>query len=570
MTTANTDPTVAEQIIASDVRLMREEMKKPLIRLPGEDWLISQFAVEVSTHVFDANIYLRGDDVVVLVDGELRPMTPKMFRTWVERHLYTYRLRMLKKLSIEVTTTMSEDIAAATLASPQFRERLLRVQRINRCRLPVLRADGRIELLPTGYDPDSRTLTIANVDHPDDMPHDEATVVIEDLLSEFRFTDQRSKAVAVAGLVGTYAAQVVPDKSLRPCFILIGNAEGCGKTLCVLCMTIPVLGDAPTGCKADEDSEIRKLLLTAVREARPVIFFDNVKGHLSSESLEAFLSAPTWSDRKLGVNESVTGQNLSSVFITGNGITISGDMRRRSLFIELHLDVERAEDLQFRRPLDLPTLVAMRPRLLAALWSLVRHWDSQGRPAPSRSHSAFPSWANVIGGIVEAAGWECPLATAQIAATADPDGDDMRVLAGAMAERREPLAFADVVTLAKDLELFENVLDFDKDGKLKPSARSTFGRILGRYDRRLTGNYRVSLEGKNHKRRYHVEPVTPPQQGQQGQQGLTNQARKSISLTEQSVTPCQTLSPCSDRAAEFGCDEAAAHFTAKTNGGKTP
>jgi len=45
---------------------------------------------------------------------------------------------------------------------------------------------------------------------------------------------------------------------------------------------------------------------------------------------------------------------------------------------------ERAEDRDFRRILDDGELLAMRPKILAALWTLVREWDVAGRPKASR------------------------------------------------------------------------------------------------------------------------------------------------------------------------------------------
>ena len=108
-------------------------------------------------------------------------------------------------------------------------------------------------------------------------------------------------------MVGLFTNQLLPEKSLRPCFIFVANAEGAGKTLLVQICITPTLGAMPVGSKADDDDEMRKVILTAVREARAVIFLDNLKGRLSSEPLEAFLSAPIWNGRKLGVNESISG-----------------------------------------------------------------------------------------------------------------------------------------------------------------------------------------------------------------------------------------------------------------------
>ena len=152
------------------------------------------------------------------------------------------------------------------------------------------------------------------------------------------------------------------------------------------------------------------------------------------------------------------------MFVTGNGLTVSADMRRRSLFGELHLEEERAEDRKFERTLDFATLLELRPTLLAALWALVRSWDMLGRPEPSRAHSAFPGWAKVVGGVVEAAGFGCPFETAHVTAMADPVAEDMRSLASAMAAKATGLTFPELVELAREHGLFETFIGGVEDG----------------------------------------------------------------------------------------------------------
>jgi hypothetical protein len=205
----------------------------------------------------------------------------------------------------------------------------------------------------------------------------------------------------------------------------------------------------------------------------------------------------------LGVNQTFTGPNYATVFVTANGATISPDMRRRSLFIELHLEVERAEDRQFQRPLDLPTLLALRPNILASCWSLVRHWHTQGKPSSSRSHSAFPTWASVVGGIVQAAGWACPLDTAEVTIAADEDGEAMRTLVKVMQPYRQ-YEFSKIVELCRDTECFGELVG---ESEIKNASRVRLSRLLGKYDRRLVNSFRFVIEGKGHQRRYHVETV---------------------------------------------------------------
>jgi hypothetical protein len=287
-------------------------------------------------------------------------------------------------------------------------------------------------------------------------------------------------------------------------FIYLANAEGAGKTLLAKCAISPTHGLVKTDGDLKDKAEMAKELLAAVIETRPYILFDNCKGHLDSPYLEAFVSSAVWSGRILGVSKMFAGENLMSVFVTGNGCTVSPDMRRRSLFVELFMEDERAEDRKFARVLDDAVLLAMRPCILAALWAFVREWDAAGRPKPTKSHTAFPRWAEIIGGIVEHAGYGCPLGTVEIPSAADVDGADVRELVKLLADG-EPLKFDELVALAREKGLFERIIGSDGDGELKPSDKSAFGKLLKRYDRRVfSGGRSFVIDGKGRARTFRV------------------------------------------------------------------
>jgi hypothetical protein len=281
---------------------------RPKIGLPGPDRLLSDFASELVHVLRDQDIFYRNGEIVILAECDLKPMTLQTFRCWAEKFFIGYRAKTIGENSFQFDVTMSDNEARGTLAAPQFTDALRRVRRINHARLPIFGSDGKLMLLPNGYHIETQTLTLADVDYGLDMALNVAIEAINELLAEFCFADgERSKAVAVAAMVGLFTNQLLPEKSLRPCFIFVANAEGAGKTLLVQICITPTLGAMPVGSKADDDDEMRKVILTAVREARAVIFLDNLKGRLSSEPLEAFLSAPIWNGRKLGVNESISG-----------------------------------------------------------------------------------------------------------------------------------------------------------------------------------------------------------------------------------------------------------------------
>jgi hypothetical protein len=293
---------------------------------------------------------------------------------------------------------------------------------------------------------------------------------------------------------------LLPHDALRPCFVYLANCEGAGKTLLVKTAVVPVLGQAPVGIVPKDEDELRKAIAATVREARSVLFLDNVKGHLSSEALESLLSAQTFSGRVLGVSETFTAPNLATVFVTGNGCTVSPDLRRRSLFCELFIEAERPEDRKFTRMLEVGELLQERERILSALWSLVQSWDLAGRPGPSKTSSSFPHWAAIVGGIVEHSGFGCPLDAPNITA-GDVDGRDMHKLAELMVGQ---LTFDELVGISREHGLFSSIVS---DEALDRRDKSRLGRLFSRFDRRLLGKHRFVITGAGHGRRYQCEAL---------------------------------------------------------------
>ncbi len=511
-------PTVAP--VESDVAT-RLNSTKPKVELPCDGRLLSQFAFEIGGHLKTCGLYERGGVAFIVnqqQDG-LEVVTPQMLRTLVENHLVCYRMRRAGQNEISLDRTMSEGDAKGVLCAQQFLKRLPRLEKLATTRLPVMRADGKIELLPAGYDSDSLTLTIPQCDYDETLSLAEGRKRIDDLLCEFCFADnQRSKAVTVAAMLTLYGIGLLPKGALRPVFIYLANAEGAGKTMLAKCAISPVHGFADTEGAPKDRTEIAKELLTAVIEARSYTLLDNCKGHLDSAQLEAFVTSVRWRGRILGVSKSFCGENHVTVLITGNGCTVSSDIRRRSLFVELFMEQERAEDRTFKRILDDGSLLSMRSDILAALWAFVREWDAKRSPKPSRAHSSFPRWAEIIGGIVEFAGFGCPLETAEVQSASDVDGADMRELVGELTS--QPLTFDGVVSLSREKGLFERLLAGEEE--LKPNVKSAFGKLLKRYDQRVfRDGKRFVVEGKGHSRRFLALTEAEAFARSQGQHGVS-------------------------------------------------
>jgi hypothetical protein len=505
-------PLPAEPKQAKDKRKLRKlptpatfttflEDSRPKVRLRGDNRLLSDVASELGAHLSQA-LYTRAGEAVEYREGALHPTTAQRFRTLAEKHVTFYRVRTANESTVQVGATLDESDARGILVSPQFLEGLNLIRHLSTVRLPVLRAGDQIELLPTGYDEETATLTVPEIVYDDSMSTDEALAVLADLFGEYGFVDARSLAVAVAALIGLFAQQILPPKTVRPIIIYLKNSEGAGATTCAACAIVPVLGYLPTGTMPADNEEMRKLLTATLCEGRTVLLLDNVKQIIGGDALEAFTTTATWRDRRLGVNETVELENTVSVFATGNGASCTPDIRRRSLTCELHLSEERAEDRVYRRPLSVNVLRTLRPRILAACWALVREWDAAGRPEPSRSHSAFPEWAATVGGIVQFAGYACPFDTPSSSFAVDEDGANMRLLVAGMTPGVAYTA-GEIVSLCRKINAFDVLLGFT-DADFGRSQRTSFGRLLSRYDHRQVGDSKFLITGSGHAKRFSV------------------------------------------------------------------
>ena len=520
--------------------------ERPKVRLPGPNRLLSEFASDCGRHVVKGGyeLFQRGGIVVTTNPQRqgLTKMTDVAFRTWFEKVAVPFQIKGRGENIFKFGKTMSREEAEGTLRSEEFWSTLRPVRHFNTVRLPVERVDKTIQLLPPGYDGEHQIFTEVKLEYQEDMPFEEAQEVFKTLYGEFCFADQgRSVAVAVSSLLTLFCAGMLPIGAVRPCFIATANDTGAGKGTIIKISLISVSGSAQMQAYTHNDDEMRKNLTTAILEARPYIALDNVRGKIISATLEAFLTSREWTDRLLGKSERISGENLATVFISGNDLEVSADLRRRSLFMDLFLPVERAEDRSFTRPLDDSTLLASRARVLAAAWAFVRHWNNLGRPPATVISSNFPEWSAIIGGIVEACGFGCPCEKPALRSSDDTETRDMRTLLQLLFEANgsfvvamdgrglikstdqagtnymvasdgvrstKAIDFSMLMMAARSSELFQDFLTSQPTASAKEEAsqKSKLGKMLKRYaDRPLGNGFRLRITGSGHSRGYSIE-----------------------------------------------------------------
>lgn len=535
--------------------------EKRFVRLPCEDYNLTNFATEVG-NILNKNGVFRRDDMVVTVNrerGVLVEMEPNRFRTYVERHCTPARFFWDKHgACTKREMTMSREVATGTLSSDAFIEQQRSLVRVNQVPSPVWRQTGantnRIELLQAGYDEESRTYTVGVPGVAlSELSLDEAVKYLrQDLLREFPFGDRdkatgmsRAEAVHVAAMLSVYAPALVPLVAARPGVLWMANASRTGKTLLAKTAQIPVFGTASvTPMKTEE--EFDKVLDTATIEAWPVLFLDNLTGLLKSPSLDAFMTSPTRRARIMGGQKSFAAARTTQVLITGNNLGLSEDLEERFLICDLYLEDMDPRARKIERRIDEGWLAMpeTRGRILSALWALVRTWDQAGRPMSKTTIPGFETWSEVYGGIVEHAGFGSPLVRPQLAHGGNDWKRDLMAMLEELANdikepdmvgkvsmedeqaEREAAAkrtskdytFAELIDCCRAIDAFTNGITgkeyregdkriFEADAKTRSTLGKYFGAQFGGRIGTLPDGRRVRFgtRGKNRHQRFTVE-----------------------------------------------------------------
>ena len=245
---------------------------------------------------------------------------------------------------------------------------------------PILRSDGGVICQP-GYHAGEGVLYVADrhmaVPRVPEYPTKEEAaaakkLIVDDLFGDFPFADDASLANAVALLVTTF---LPPDLIGTPPLAVVNarkRGSGKGKIVNVVSLIATGRDAAPMVLPAAED-ELRKQITAILHRGSPIILIDNVNRPVASASLEALLTAATWSDRVLGQSRQVALPNTAVWSMTGNNVTITGDLRRR--FYEILLDAKVScpwKRTGFRHADLEGWTLANRGRLIAATLTLCR------------------------------------------------------------------------------------------------------------------------------------------------------------------------------------------------------
>lgn len=327
---------------------------------------------------------------------------------------------------------------------------------------PVLSSSGEVRT-SRGYCSDAKVLVASDVavqvpEQPSQGDAHEAVARILDVVQDFPFADDAHRSAWLAALL-TPLSRFAHDGNV-PLVLVQANAPRVGKTRLVQVISYILTGaESPAITQTRGEDETRKRALPLLREARPMVLIDNVLGTFGGATTNAITTSRTFEDRVLGRSTTISCENLTTWFITGNNVTLAADTPERCLHIRLHCEDE-SPNLRdgFRYPDLFAVVRERRPELLSSALVILTAFMRAGMPDQGLpAWGSFESWSRLVRGALVWAGMPDPAITRhELQANADVETGTKAMLVAGIEELQSAhninggLRAADILDLIKN------------------------------------------------------------------------------------------------------------------------
>jgi len=260
-----------------------------------------------------------------------------------------------------------------------------------------------------GYHAATRTYTIhGGLQYDEAMDPDAACRYFKDLFQWFPM-DKRSLSVQLAAMLSVYCRRIYVGRC--PMFIYNSNLGGSGKSKLAEVAIAPVHGrPSSTGYDQYQQKDLKSDLDSVANTYQAYLFFDDFElppdVQIKSTHLNRWVTGDTWESRTFGKNDERRKiPNEVTTFMTGIKLNLEGQLRRRTLFVDLFARQKVGE----RKLPKEATLITSsfirnaenRRKLLSAMWALVKFWDDNDRPLSGIPPlESFEDWSDVVPAIL--------------------------------------------------------------------------------------------------------------------------------------------------------------------------
>jgi hypothetical protein len=427
-------------------------------------------------------------------DGNMRSMDSQWFCSWVEEFVSPERANRYGDM---VPVSMGKDLAAKVLAAGQFRARLREIVHVRSVRMPVVRDEETLELLPLGYDEPTQTWTVGEVEFPEDVSLMDAIRKIDLWFGEWPWEEceknilkSASCAAVVGMMLGQFCDSLFQSGDKRPMGVVNANQAGSGKSTLMRMVMAPVHGLPGEGDLPEDKQELLKVLQTAAINRRPYMLLDDIGKFLKSSALNRFITASVHEGRIMGGQNQFREANRTQVCVTGNNLEITVDLSRRSVVSGLFVPGE-IQGRKFRFPITDAWLARpeTRAEMLGVCWAIVREaWEQtrfEGVPEGLSFLQGFERWSIIVQCCLRAAKFTAdPLAADRARTMVASEEVEMRMLLSALGDEipagdeSATMEYPRIIEVARSLEVLEWLVGGVGDPDPKPDVRLRLGHKL--------------------------------------------------------------------------------------------
>lgn len=364
---------------------------------------------------------------------------------------------------------------------------------------PVFGVDGTLLTSP-GYHEKAETWYHKTCDIPD-VPEKPSRndiekakdLLLNDLLVDFPFDDESSKAYALAAMILPFVRAMIDGPT--PLHVIDAKSgSGTGKSLLADMITMPAVGrPTPAMSEGRDSDEWRKRITAKLMTGNQFTLIDNVNRKLDSGELAAAITATTWEDRMLGATRMIQLPVECCWMATGNAIKTSREIARR--IVKIKIDAKRDDpwmrpESDFKHPNIREWSSKNRGQLVWACLVLGQAWITAGKPLGKQTLGMFESWARAMGGLFDVAGVGGFLTNLkEIYEEIDEETGMWREFIGAWWEKFRDKAVT--TTELHELALENDLLMLVLGDKGERSQKIRLGRALGKLNGRFFGEYKV-------------------------------------------------------------------------------
>ena len=317
---------------------------------------------------------------------------------------------------------------------------------------PTLRGDGSL-LEHEGYDARSGLYAdFGGVEYPP-MPAApsleqarEALLTLDDLLCEVAFANGPQSPSASVMRAAIITAIIRHALDLAPILAVTAEKAGSGKTTLAhfICLILTGHEAAVVPLGAD-NAEIARQLLSLLMTGDQVVCFDNAVKPVDSPALCAVTTSSMYRDRIVRTSQAARVSAAVTWVITGNHLSLLGDMSTRAVQCTLDPPEERPQERAYRRRIE-AYITAHRAQLVQAALTIPLAYLAAGAPALPVRPSRFHEWDHLVRYPFLWLGCADPIETQRALEEADTERQALRVLLAAWGA-----VFADRAVTVADL-----------------------------------------------------------------------------------------------------------------------